>query len=205
MPTLRFPTDRIVGSVEWVRPWSDAQGPVLATGSVEVPEGTGVTLNAQALRGSEAMGGGSWSLLPSGEVLDLGFLRDLAPGAIESLSVGAADEESFDAIGHLAPGLRRLYLGWTGFSDAVLSTVAGLTGLIYLQTFGNNFTDDGVRQLAALANLEHLYLEERTLTPAAFDFVDRLPHLTRLGLQDVPLSQRDIDQLRERLPGIDIG
>jgi hypothetical protein len=105
----------------------------------------------------------------------------------------------------LAPGLRRLYLGWTGFSDAVLSTVAMLTGLIYLQTFGNSFTDRGVQQLAALVNLDHLYLEEATLTLAAFDFVDRLPHLTMLGLQDVPLARRDLENLRGRLPGIDVG
>jgi hypothetical protein len=63
-------------------------------------------------------------------------------------------------------------------------TVAKLTGLTYLQTFGNNFTDRGVQQLATLVNLD-LYLEEQTLTLAAFDFVERLPHLTRLGLQDV--------------------
>lgn len=83
--------------------------------------------------------------------------------------------------------------------------MAKLAGLCYLQTFGNHFTDRGVRQLAALVNLDHLYLEEETPTLSAFDFVDRLPHLARLGLQDVPLSQRDIEQLRNRLPAVDVG
>jgi hypothetical protein len=115
------------------------------------------------------------------------------------------EEASFEAVVHLAPGLRRLYLGWTGFSDAVLPSVARLTELIHLQTFGNNFTDRGVQLLGTLVNLDQLYLEEETLTAAAFDFVERLPHLTRLGVQDVPLSQRDMERLRNRLVGVDVG
>jgi hypothetical protein len=205
MPLLQFPTDRIVGTVDWDGSWNDEQGPVLATGSVQVPDGVRVSLEVQALRGSEPTGGGGWSTLPVQEPVHLGFIRDLPADGIESVSVRSADEASFEAVVHLDPGLRRLYLGWTGFSDAVLPSVAKLTALIYLQTFGNSFTDQGVQQLASLVNLGQLYLEEETLTIAAFDFVERLPHLTRLGLQDVPLSQRDIEQLRHRLAGVDVG
>lgn len=80
--------------------------------------------------------------------------------------------------------------------------MATLTGLRYLQTFGNRFTDRGVLQLATLVDLEDLYLEEDTLTAAAFAFVDRLPHLVRLGLQDVAISGPEVEQLRARLPGV---
>jgi hypothetical protein len=121
------------------------------------------------------------------------------------LTVKSSDEATFDAVAHLAPGLRKLYLVWTGFSDVVLETVAQLTGLTYLQTFGNNFTDHGVQQLAALLNLDHLYIEEHTLTAAAFDFTDQLPRLAQLGLQDVPISENELQRLRERLPGVDVG
>lgn len=95
--------------------------------------------------------------------VDLGFVRDLPPDGIEALRIRAASEDSLDALVHLAPGLRRLYLIHTGFTDAALSTIARLHGLVYLQAWGNTFTDAGVQQLVALRNLESLYLEEETL------------------------------------------
>jgi hypothetical protein len=51
-------------------------------------------------------------------------VRRLPADAIESIRVQSAVEESFEALGHLAPGLRLLYLVLTGFSDAVLPTAA---------------------------------------------------------------------------------
>ena len=56
--------------------------------------------------------------------------------------------------------------------------------------------------LAALSSLQRLYLEEASLSVAAFEFVDQLPRLVHLGLQDVPLSAADLAQLRRRLPGV---
>ena len=205
MPALRFPTDRIVGTLSWKGSWSDEHGPVLATGSVEVPDGVAVSMEVQLLLGSEPSGRGSWSMIPAQEAVDLGFVRDLPADAVESLSIPSAHEESFAAVAHLAPGLRRLYLGYSRFSDAVLPTVAMLTELTFLQTFGNVFTDHGVQQLVSLVKVDHLYLEEETLTVRAFDFVDRLPQLTRLGVRDVPLTEHEIARLRERLPGVDVG
>jgi hypothetical protein len=114
-------------------------------------------------------------------------------------------ESSVSALAHLAPGLTSLYLPWSNLTDAVLQHVAGLTGLSYLQTFGNQFTDAGVQQLAALQKLEQLYLEESTLSVAAFDFAARLPRLERLGLQDVQLSKTELEQLRSRLPRARVG
>jgi hypothetical protein len=205
VPILEFPSDRIVGVVRWNGSRTDERGPVLATRSVVVPDDTPVSLEISSLQGSEPTRGGGWSMIPRQEPVDLAFVRALPTDAIESVSLRSEVETSFEVIAHLAPGLRRLYLTMTRFSDAVLTTVARLNGLTYLQTFGNRFTDRGVQQLATLVNLEHLYLEEDTLSLAAFDFVERLPHLTRLGLQDVPLSEREIEQLRSRLPGVDVG
>lgn len=205
MTILEFPTDRIVGTLDWNGSWSDERGPVLATGSVSVPDAVAVSLEVQAVRGTESTGGGSWTVDVAQDRVDLRFLRDLPANGVESLTVHPSDEATFDAVAHLAPGLRKLYLVWAGFSDAVLETVAKLTGLTYLQTFGNDFTDHGVQQLASLVNLDHLYLEEETLTATAFDFVDQLPHLTRLGLQDVSIIPDEFDRLRARLPGVDVG
>ena len=205
MPILQFPTDRIIGTVEWLGSWTDERGPVLATGSVTVPDGVTVSLDVQAVHGTESTGGGSWTIDVAQEAVDLSFLRELPDTCVESLRLRSSDEATFDAVAHLAPGLRKLYLVWGGYSDVVLTTVAKLTGLTYLQTFGNNFTDHGVQQLAALVNLDHLYLEEHTLTAAAFDLADQLPRLARLGLQDVPVSDDELQRLRERLPGVDVG
>lgn len=205
MPAFQFPTDRIVGTLDWNGSWTDERGPVLATGMVNVPGDVAVSLEVQAVRGVESRGGGRWSVDVAREAVDLGFLRDLPADGVESLTLHRSDEATFGAVAHLAPGLRRLYLVWAGFSDAVLGTVARLTGLTYLQTFGNNFTDGGVQKLAALVNLDHLYLEEETLTAGAFAFVDQLPHLARLGLQDVPITLDDLRRLRGRLPGVDVG
>ncbi len=105
---------------------------------------------------------------------------------------------------HLAPGLRRLYLAHAHLTDDALTHISKLGGLIYLQSWGNRFTDRGVQQLAALTRLESLYLEEETLSAAAFDFTVSLPRLTRLGVQDVPLTEIEIAELRQRLPGAGI-
>lgn len=205
MPILQFPTDRIVGTLDWNGSWTDERGPVLATGSVTVPDGVAVSLDVQAIRGSSSAGAGSGTIDVEQEAVNLSFLLRLPADSIESLTLHSGDEATLEAVGHLAPGLRKLYLGWTGFSDAVLATVARLTGLTYLQTFGNYFTDLGVQRLSSLVNLDHLYIEEETLTASAFDFVDQLPHLARLGLQDVPLASDELDRLRGRLPGVDVG
>jgi hypothetical protein len=205
VPILQFPTDRLVGTVDWDGSWTDERGPVLATGSVDVPDDVTVSLDVQTVRGSKATGGGGWSVDVAMDPVDLSFLRELPADGIEALTLHRSDEATIGAVAHLAPGLRKLYLVWAGFSDAVLETVAKLTGLTYLQTFGNDFTDQGVRRLASLVNLDHLYLEEETLTAAAFDFVDQLTNLARLGLQDVQITTEELDRLRSRLPGVDVG
>ena len=147
MTVLRFPTDRIVGTLDWNGSWSAETGPVLARGDVDVPDGAVVRLEVQELRAVEPSGG--WGPVPSFHPVDLGFLADLPPDGIGSMSVRSADERSFGA-------------------------------------------------------LRHLYLEEETLTAAAFAFVDRLPRLVRLGLQDVDLDDAELETLRSRLPGVQV-
>jgi hypothetical protein len=50
--------------------------------------------------------------------------------------------------------------------------------------------------------LEELYLEESSLSAAAFDFVTHLPRLRTLSVQDVSLTYDDLDELRSRLPQV---
>lgn len=205
MTVLDFPRDTIVGTVEWAGSWSDTTGPTLATGTVEAPYGAALHLTVQRVLSSEPTGGGSWQLASDLAPVDLSFIHALPNHLVESVSIRTVDEHTFDALSHLAPGLRRLTLGWSELGDRVLPTVATLTGLTSLQTFGNRFTNSGVQQLSALTNLETLYLEEETLSFGAFEFVTRLPNLKRLGLQDVPLAATELQLLRDRLPGVDVG
>ena len=59
-----------------------------------------------------------------------------------------------------------------------------------------------MQQLAALTRLENLYLEEETLSAAAFDFAVSLPRLSALGVQDVSLTKAELAELRRRLHGV---
>lgn len=148
----------------------------------------------------------SWELPGGSQPVDLGFLRRLPPASITALHLHSPlVADSLAAVTHLAPGLRRLYLAWADLTDDALAHISQLDGLIYLQTWGNQFTDRGVQQLAALTRLESLYLEEVTLSAAAFDFVASLPHLSRLGVQDVSLTETELADLRRRLPSVNVG
>jgi hypothetical protein len=202
VPVLRFPTERIVGTLDWDGSWSDVSGPVLARGEVPVPDGVEVQLSVEEVTGSRPVGNGTWELQAATAPVPLDFLRDLPPDALQSMTIQGAAEESIEAVTHLAAGLRHLVLAHTGFSDAVLPAVAALPCLTDLQTWGNRFTDEGVQILAGLSDLQRLYLEEASLSVAAFAFAEQLPRLVHLGLQDVPLSDEELSALRGRLPGV---
>ena len=202
MTVLRFPSDRAVGTLDWSGSWSAETGPVLARGEVRVPDGVPVHLHVQEVLGSVPVGGGTWHSTSSPRPVDLGLLAELPPDAVRTVTIGTVDERSFGALTHVAPGLRSLYLAASGLGDGVLPTVAALTGLTWLQSWGNRFTDAGVQQLAALEQLHHLYLEEETLTAAAFAFTEHLPRLQQLGVQDVDLDDAELAALRARLPGV---
>ncbi len=233
MPSLSFPPGQAVGTLEWLGSDIGA-APVLATGVVNVPDGAEITLDVMVIEsvrktaaqeraihstlsiqrhlpdGSveskvRADSDESWEITGSNQPADLSFLRQLPADSITDLHLRAPIvAESLNAVTHLAPGLRRLYLAWADLDDDALAHVSKLEGLIYLQAWGNRFTDRGVQQLAALSSLQSLYLEEETLSAAAFDFAVSLPHLSRLGVQDVPLTEVELAELRRRLPGVNV-
>jgi hypothetical protein len=205
MTVLRFPSDRAVGTLDWDGSWSAETGPVLARGDVRVPDGAAVHLHVQEVLDSVASGRGGWRSTGGLRPVDLAVLTGLPSNALHAVTLRAVDERSVGALAHVSPGLRMLYLSASGLGDAVLPTVATLTGLTWLQAWGNRFTDAGVQQLVALQQLRHLYLEEETLTAAAFGFVENLPHLEQLGVQDVDLDDAELASLRSRLPRVRVG
>jgi len=225
---LSFPADEIVGTLDWLGSWSDEAGPCLATGVVEAPDDVEISFSVHRITSVERdplSGGGlitsrvteegvvvsqqtsskSWRLSGgTGPPLNIGFVRQLPPDAITSLHISGSSTvlaESLSALTHLASGLKRLYLASTEFDDDVLQYVAELENLIYLQTWGNRFTDNGVRQLSSLQALETLYLEEEHLSPAAFEVVTQLPNLTRLGVAD-EWPAENLSALRRTFPDL---
>jgi hypothetical protein len=217
MARLQFPEDEIVGTLRWVGS-DDGHGPILATGVVDVPDDGPVSLDVMHVVSVEPSSAGSpltdvgapkdeaagWLLRGDGAAVDLSFLRDLPSDSIDSLSLSKLVQE-FVAVVHLAPGLTSLYLADSDLEDEVLSHVARLENLVYLQAWGNRFSDKGVQQLVSLHRLEYLYLEEETLTAAAFEFTPALSRLKRLGLMDVPVTPEELFLLRARLPNVDVG
>lgn len=223
MRHLSFPANEIVGTLSWLGARNEVDGPILATGMVDAPDDVEVSLTVRRVQSverrpssgggfgrvtrggevvSESTSGESW-IITGGEArpLHLGFLLELPRDSITDFVVlhAVVEAESLSALPHLAPGIKRLYLGWTDFEDRVLQHVAQLDHLVYLQTWGNRFTDGGVQQLGSLQTLETLYLEEENLSPAAFDFVARLPNLTRLGVaQEWSAENRSV--LKARFP-----
>lgn len=203
MPELSFPAKEIVGELSWQA--GPTWEPVFATGVVAVPDGTDVSLDVARIESVQRSAAGL-EVGYSNEPLDLGFVRRLPVDSITSLKVNYwIVSGSFPSVRHLAPGLRELTLAATDLDDGALAIVAQLHRLKSLQIYGNKFTDDGMQQLAALQDLEELYVEEGTLSPAAFAFAGRLPRLTQLaGLDETPMSAADIDRVKAMLPGVNV-
>jgi hypothetical protein len=230
MAILTFPSGQAVGTLDWA---GSGAAPVLASGVVTVPDGVEIALDVKVIESVRRTDGHgafhstltnkrlnadgsedsevrqdsdqSWEITGGSQPADLEFLRQLPADSITDLHLSAPIVPgSLAAVTHLALGLRKLYLAWADLPDDALAHVSKLDGLMYLQTWGNRFTDRGVQQLAALSRLESLYLEEETLSAAAFDFAVRLPHLSRLGVQDVPLTEAELAELRRRLPGASV-
>ena len=199
---LRFPEDRSVGVLSWVGSFTAAHGPTLARGVVSVPDGLDVQLEVGIVTDVQPMGRGSWSMGVDSALVDLVFLDYLPPDAITAVVLCRVVAASVPSLARLAPALRRLVLADTGLHDDALRTIGCLAGLTSLQTWGNEFTDEGVAALVALQRLEFLFLEEATLTLAAFDVARTLPNLTTLGCQDARLNDEELEELRRDLPGV---
>jgi hypothetical protein len=231
VPNLIFPAGQAIGTLDWL---GAGAAPVLACGVVTVPDGAEISLNVRVIESVQKIDAQhrifhttttlrrknpdgsvesevrhdpdeSWQITGGVQPADLSFLRQLPADSITDLHLLAPIlTGSFAAVTHLAPGLRKLYLARADLTDDALTHISKLDGLIYLQSWGNRFTDRGVQRLAALTRIESLYLEEETLSAAAFDFAVSLPHLSALGLQDVPLTKAELAELRRRLPRVAI-
>lgn len=77
VPRLVFPADRIVGALDWDGSYSEETGPVLATGTVDAPDGRPVTLSLVEYSGAQRLARGGWTMQPTEQPTDLRFLHAL--------------------------------------------------------------------------------------------------------------------------------
>ena len=167
-----------------------------------MPNDVDVELQVRAITDVVPMGQGSWSFTGDSTQVDLAFLDELPPDAIAAVNLRGVVVASVPSLARFAPGLRRLVLADTALEDDALSTVGRLSGLTSLQTWGNGFTNEGVEALRALQSLESLFLEEASLTAAAFNIAGALPNLVTLGCQDASLTNEEFEELQRNLPGV---
>jgi hypothetical protein len=117
-----------------------------------------------ALRNNRSIWGGpgdlSYSVASGEEAVDLEFIRGLPADSVFDLSVGRVDPESFAAVAHLAPGLRRLDVYLDNLGDDAPSVIARLTALESLALYGDSAMDEGRRlddhALSVIADLPAL-------------------------------------------------
>jgi len=152
-----------------------------------------------ALRNNRSIWGGpgdlSYSVARGEEAVDLGFIRGLPADSVLDLSVGRVDPDSFAAVAHLAPGLRRLGVYLDNLGDDAPSVIASLTALESLALYGDSAMDEGRRLddhalsvIADLPALEYLALMDGSYTEHGLRQLARLRKLGHLHIERAGLT-----------------
>lgn len=147
-----------------------------------------------ALRNNRSIWGGpgevSYSVARGEEAVDLEFIHGLPADSVFDLSVGGVDPNSFAAVAHLAPGLRRLGVYLDNLGDDAPSVIASLTALESLALYGDSAMDQGRRLddhalsvIADLPALEYLALLDGAYTEQGLQQLARLPRLRHLHIE----------------------
>jgi len=146
------------------------------------------------LRNNRSIWGGpgdrSYSVASGEEPVDLAFIRGLPADSVFDLSVGRVDPDSFAAVAHLAPGLRRLDVYLDNLGDDAPSVIANLTALESLALFadpamdgGRRLDDHALSVIADLPALEYLSLMDGSYTEHGLQHLTRLPKLRHLHIE----------------------
>jgi hypothetical protein len=147
-----------------------------------------------ALRNNRSIWGGpgdlSYSVASGEEAVDLEFIRGLPADSVFDLSVGRVDPDSFAAVAHLSPGLRRLDVYLDNLGDDAPSVIASLTALESLALCGDPAMDEGRRLddhalsvIADLPALGYLSLMDGSYTEHGLQQLARLPKLGHLHIE----------------------
>ena len=147
-----------------------------------------------ALRNDRSIWGGpgdlSYSVESAEEAVDLEFIRGLPADSVFDLSVGSVHPDSFAAVAHLAPGLRRLGLYLDNLGADAPAVIARLTALESLALYGDSameegrrFDDQALSAIAELPALEYLSLLGGSYTEDGLRQLVRLPKLRHLHIE----------------------
>jgi Leucine-rich repeat (LRR) protein len=100
--------------------------------------------------------------------------------------------------------LAMLRLTDTDITDEGLAHLRGLKKLKHLDLNGaRRITDDGLRELTDLTNLEELYLSKTKITGSGFQALTKLKKVNHLGLRDTQITNASLPHLRA-LEGLEI-
>lgn len=153
-----------------------------------------------ALRNERSIWGGpgeSWSVESGDEAVDLAFIRDLPADSVFDLSLTSdIVAASFDAVAHLAPGLRDLSVYLDSLADDAPSVIAQLTALESLTLGGRPAAEDGPGRLddqalsaiASLPALEYLSLMQGAYTEHGLRQLSSLWKLRHLHIEREDLT-----------------
>jgi hypothetical protein len=147
-----------------------------------------------ALHNNRSIWGGpgdaSYSVGSGDEAVDLEFIRGLPADSVSDLSLGDIVRDSFGAVAHLAPGLRRFGVYIDNLGDDAPSVIGRLRALESLALYGDCAMDEGRRlddhalsMIADLPALEYLALLDGAYTEHGLQQLRRLPKLRHLHIE----------------------
>ncbi len=117
---------------------------------------------------------------------------------------GKLQAADFETLQQLAPQITWLNLSETGLQDTDLASLNGMEMLTRLRLSGNPLTDKGLSALAPLKNLESLNLYGTSVTDATLQHLASFPQLKKLYLWQTGTTPQGIDQLKNKLPRLEV-
>jgi hypothetical protein len=103
-------------------------------------------------------------------------------------------------------GLRTLHLNRNRLNDAALAHLTKLEHLEILDLMGvTGITDEGLKHVSQIENLNALILQDTRLTDAGIEHLKEMRNLTRLWLQGTRVSIAGVNELKQALPNCSIG
>jgi Leucine-rich repeat (LRR) protein len=125
---------------------------------------------------------------------------------LESLHLGNTPVTD-DDLAHLKAfkKLKVLHLYNTKITGTGLKNLSELSRLEFLHLSKNDaLTDDGIKQLPAMAGLRHLYLEHTGITDKSVEFLKQMKGLEFLDLTETKLTDKGLKDLQDSLPKVQI-
>ena len=99
--------------------------------------------------------------------------------------------------------LTRLDLRETKVTDAELAHLKGMTQLEWL-SLPEKISDEGMRHLAELVNLESLYLTKTGITDEGLKHLHKMTKLQEVRLNETKVTDMGVENLKKTLPGANI-